>query len=45
MPNLFAQPVHLGLGATALPQPAFTGMEWYADYSARHGAGNAPGRR
>ena len=30
--------VHLGLGATAVPQPAFAGgMEWYEGYGARHG--------
>jgi len=29
-------PIHLGLGATAEAQPPFTGMEWYADYTARH---------
>ena len=38
------QPVHLGLGATVVPQPAFTGMEWYEAYSARHAADGAEGR-
>lgn len=35
-------PLHLGLGAAALPQPRFTGaMEWYGDYAARnHGDGH-----
>ena len=33
--SLFTHPIHLGLGATAVAQPAFTGMEWYADYAAR----------
>jgi quercetin dioxygenase-like cupin family protein len=37
-------PLHLGLGATAVPQPAFTGMEWYADYAERHGGDGADGR-
>lgn len=36
--------IHLGLGATAVPQPAFDGMEWYAGYGARHGADGAEGR-
>ncbi len=40
MPNLFTHPIHLGLGAKALPQPEFTGMEWYAAYGARHDAGD-----
>jgi len=31
-------PVHLGLGARAVPQPAFTGVEWYAAYLERHAA-------
>jgi quercetin dioxygenase-like cupin family protein len=37
-------PLHLGLGASAVPQPEFTGMEWYAGYGARHGADGAEGR-
>lgn len=36
--------VHLGLGATAVAQPAFTGMDWYADYISRHGEDGAEGR-
>ena len=31
-------PVHLGLDARAEAQPAFTGLEWYAHYAARHAA-------
>jgi hypothetical protein len=27
-PSLFSHPVHLGLGATAVAQPDFTGMDW-----------------
>lgn len=27
--------IHLGLGATAIPQPAFDGPEWYQAYAAR----------
>ncbi len=37
-------PLHLGLGATTVPQPEFDGMEWYAAYGARHGADGAEGR-
>ena len=37
-------PLHLGLGASAVPQPEFTGLEWYAAYGARHGADGAEGR-
>ncbi|MEL6473606.1 MAG: cupin domain-containing protein [Pseudomonadota bacterium] len=36
--------IHLGLGATAVPQPAFTGMDWYQAYGARHGDDGAEGR-
>ncbi|MBX3500879.1 MAG: cupin domain-containing protein [Alphaproteobacteria bacterium] len=28
-------PLHLGLGAKVVPQPEFTGMQWFADYAAR----------
>jgi quercetin dioxygenase-like cupin family protein len=37
-------PLHLGLGGSAVPQPEFTGFEWYADYAARHGGDGAEGR-
>jgi len=38
-------PLHLGLGAKALPQPEFTGaMDWYMNYSARVAADGAEGR-
>jgi hypothetical protein len=31
--SLFDYPIHLGLGARAVPQPAFTGeMSWYEAY-------------
>ena len=43
-PDLHENPVHLGLGARAEGQPTFTGMEWYADYSARHASDGAEGR-
>ena len=36
--------VHLGSGATAVPQPSFTGNDWYEGYGARHGADGAEGR-
>ena len=37
--------VHLGLGATAVPQPPFEGgMDWYEAYGARHGADGREGR-
>lgn len=39
------QPIHLGLGASAAPQPTFSGeMDWYADYASRHVADGAEGR-
>jgi uncharacterized cupin superfamily protein len=38
-------PLHLGLGATALPLPAMTGgMEWYEDYGRAHADDGAEGR-
>lgn len=43
-PSLFTRPVHLGLGARAVPQPPFTGMEWYAGYAERHAADGPEGR-
>ena len=43
--SLEQHPLHLGLGARAIAQPAFTGaMEWYADYSERHAADGAESR-
>lgn len=44
MPSLFTHPLHLGLGATAVPQPEFTGMDWYEGYGARHDGDGAEGR-
>ena len=44
MPSLFTHPVHLGLGATALAQPEFDGMEWYAAYAERTAADGIEGR-
>lgn len=38
-------PVHLGLGAKAVPLPEFTGeMDWYARYGADHAADGREGR-
>lgn len=43
--SLSTHPIHLGLGATAKSEPAFTGdMAWYNDYGARHAADGAEGR-
>jgi quercetin dioxygenase-like cupin family protein len=39
------QPIHLGLGATAEIEPAFTGeMSWYSGYVDRHAADGVEGR-
>ena len=42
--SLTELPIHLGLGATAIVQPPFTGMEWYAGYGMRNGGDGAEGR-
>lgn len=42
--DLAATPLHLGLGASAVVEPEFTGMEWYAGYVERHAADGAEGR-
>ncbi len=45
MTNIFTHPLHLGLGATAVPQPEMTGgMDWYEGYGVRHGSDGAEGR-
>lgn len=36
--------IHLGLGAKAVPQPAFDGLEWYEGYCQRHGSDGREGR-
>lgn len=41
--SLNRNPIHLGRGATAISEPEFTGMEWYAAYGERHADG-AEGR-
>ncbi len=43
-PKLSDTFLHLGLGATAVPQPPFDGMQWYAGYGARHGSDGSEGR-
>ena len=44
-PSLERFPLHLGLGASAVPQPEFTGaMGWYEAYGARHDGDGADGR-
>jgi quercetin dioxygenase-like cupin family protein len=37
-------PIHLGLGATACPQPEFTGAEWYEAYGTRSAEDGPEGR-
>ena len=44
MPHLPTTPAHLGLSASASVEPEFTGMEWYAAYTARHEADGIEGR-
>jgi mannose-6-phosphate isomerase-like protein (cupin superfamily) len=48
MPRLETHPIHLGKGATAVPQPEFPrderAMQWYMDYGARHAADGTEGR-
>jgi len=43
--SIDTNPIHLGLGATAVPQPAFTGaMAWYQAYGERYAADGVEGR-
>ena len=42
--SLARSSVHLGLGATSIPQPPYTDLSWYAEYGARHGGDGAEGR-
>ena len=43
--TLSTQPAHLGLGATTVVQPDFTGdMAWYMGYGQRHAADGNEGR-
>jgi quercetin dioxygenase-like cupin family protein len=43
-PRLEERFIHLGLGASAVEQPPFSGMAWYEGYGARHGGDGAEGR-
>lgn len=43
-PRLEERFIHLGLGARAVEQPPFSGMDWYEAYGARHAADEAEGR-
>jgi len=42
--SLSRHPVHLGLGATAVSEPEFNGMEWYERYAERHASDGLEGR-
>ncbi len=43
--DITAHPIHLGRGATAVVEPAFTGnLEWYQGYTGRHAADGIEGR-
>lgn len=42
--DLRTHPIHLGLGARAEAQPAFTGVEWYAAYASRAADDGREGR-
>jgi quercetin dioxygenase-like cupin family protein len=43
--DITAFPIHLGLGATAVVEPRFTGeLAWYGGYEARHATDGAEGR-
>ncbi len=42
--DLHEEFVHLGLGAMAIPQPAYGGPEWYEDYAKRNEADGVEGR-
>ena len=46
--SLATNPIHLGLGATAEPQPEFPrdgrAMDWYMEYGKRHAADGTEGR-
>lgn len=42
--KIFEHQIHLGLGATTVPQPTFTGMEWYEAYGKRVESDGIEGR-
>jgi len=44
-PSLSERPIHLGLGASAVVEPVFTGsMDWYDAYTDRHAGDGSEGR-
>ena len=44
-PSLNEHPIHLGLEATAVVEPRFTGdMAWYEEYTERHASDGREGR-
>jgi uncharacterized cupin superfamily protein len=42
--RLSTHPVHLGLGASTISEPEFTGGDWYPAYGQRHEADGTEGR-
>jgi quercetin dioxygenase-like cupin family protein len=42
--SIYTHPLHLGLGAKVTAEPAFSGIEWYPAYVARHASDGAEGR-
>lgn len=42
--RLTEHPIHLGLGATAVSEPSFTGIDWYEAYGKRHADDGREGR-
>ena len=42
--DLSRYPIHLGRGATAVPQPEFTGVDWYRGYMQRGAGDGTEGR-
>lgn len=42
--DLSQYPIHLGLGATAHPQPTITDLSWYTEYSERTESDGIEGR-
>ncbi len=43
-PRLSERFIHLGLGARAVEEPPFSGMDWYEAYGTRHAADGREGR-
>lgn len=42
--SLYDYPIHLGMGASAVAEPRFTGPEWYGEYGNRHAQDLEEGR-